>query len=421
MRAFGYNETNGYAFEEGIFSMTVTDRFLTYVGMPTMSDEDSPTVPSTEKQLRLAEHLAAELSAMGLSGVRTDRGYVYAHLPEKDAPGAPAIGFIAHIDTSPEAADAPIRPREIRYEGGDVTLDAERDIRLSPADFPCLSRCVGQRLIVTDGATLLGADDKAGMAEIVTALETLIASGAPHGKICVAFTPDEEIGRGADLFDVAGFGAEYAYTVDGGALGEVEYENFNAADAKLVFHGRSIHPGDGKGRMKNAALMACEFNAMLPPWQIPARTEGYEGFHHLLSIEGGVEEARSHYIIRDHDRAKFEEKKALFQFCARRICELYGPDAAELSLTDSYYNMKERVEPYPHIVERAKAALRAEGVEPNTVPIRGGTDGARLSFMGLPCPNLCTGGANYHSRFEFVSIDAMETMVRVLCRLMAGK
>ncbi len=305
----------------------------------------------------------------------------------------------------------------MRYEGEDVLLNAARDLWLRAADYPALEKHRGQNLIVTDGTTLLGADDKAGAAEIVTALEALIASGAEHGKVCVAFTPDEEIGRGADHFDIPGFGADYAYTVDGGRLGELEYENFNAAAATVTLHGLSIHPGDAKGRMKNASLMAMEYDALLPAGEIPAETEGYEGFFHLCSMEGAVEEAKLVYIVRDHDRTRFERRKEQMRAAAERICEKYGPGAAEVALRDSYYNMREKIEPHMEIIERAKAALEKNGVTPVVKPIRGGTDGARLSFEGLPCPNLCTGGENYHGRFEYVPAEDMETMVNVLCTL----
>ncbi len=393
--------------------MKTYERFLKYIAIPTMSDENSETVPSTKKQLVLAEILKEELLSLGLSDARVDEhGYVYATLPA-NAEGN-AIGLIAHMDTSNEASDMNIKPAIVEYTGGDILLNAEQNIVLSPADYPNLENYKGQHLIVTDGTTLLGGDDKAGIAEIMTALEKIIESGMPHGKICVGFTPDEEIGRGADLFDVEGFGADYAYTVDGGFLGELEYENFNAASAHVTIHGRAIHPGSAKGKMKNAANIACEFNALLPALEVPECTEGYEGFHHLTDLSGSTELATLHYIIRDHDRAKFEAKKAQFEEIATALNQKWGNGTVELTLRDSYYNMKEMIEPHMYIVNRAKEAMEAIGITPRIIPIRGGTDGARLSFMGLPCPNLCTGGENAHSRFEFVCIESMEKITELL-------
>jgi tripeptide aminopeptidase len=321
------------------------------------------------------------------------------------------------MDTSSEASDTDIKASIVDYKGGDILLNEKENIVMTVADYPYLAKYEGQHLIVSDGTTLIGADDKAGIAEIMTAVEKIIASGMEHGKICVAFTPDEEIGRGANHFDVAGFGADYAYTVDGGALGELEYENFNAAGAHIEIHGVSIHPGSAKDKMKNAALIACEFNALLPEDEIPSKTEGYEGFHHLSGISGGIEYAELHYIIRDHDRTKFEEKKAGFVDACAKINAIYGEGTAVMKLSDSYYNMKEKIEPHMYIIDRAKKAMTDVGVTPNVVPIRGGTDGARLSFMGLPCPNICTGGENFHSRFEFVSVEAMEKISDILVKL----
>ena len=401
--------------------MTVQDRFLKYVAYPTMSDEDSTATPSTKKQLALAECLKNELSALGLSDARVDKyGYVYATLESSSPEYTEKIGFIAHMDTSPEAKDTDIKPRIVDYRGGDIVLNPELSITLSEKDYPELSDFVGQRLIVTDGTTLLGADDKAGIAEIITMLERLIKENIPHGKISVAFTPDEEIGRGADFFDIEGFDADYAYTVDGGVLGELEYENFNAASAILTVKGRVIHPGSAKGKMINAARIAAEFDSLLPALELPELTEGYEGFHHMLSITGDTENASVSYIIRDHDMAKFQKKKAEFESAASKLKEKYGDSVVTLTVKDSYYNMREKIEPYFYIVERAKRAMEALGVIPKISPIRGGTDGARLSFMGLPCPNLSTGGMNYHSRFEYVSVDAMEKMVDVLCLIAKG-
>ena len=398
--------------------MKAYERFLNYVAFPTMSDSASETVPSTAKQLVLAAALKEELIALGLTDAKVDGcGYVYATLPANTDKEINTIGLIAHMDTSSEASDTDIKASIVDYKGGDILLNEKENILMTVADYPYLAKYEGQHLIVSDGTTLIGADDKAGIAEIMTAVEKIIASGMEHGKICVAFTPDEEIGRGANHFDVAGFGADYAYTVDGGALGELEYENFNAAGAHIEIHGVSIHPGSAKDKMKNAALIACEFNALLPEDEIPSKTEGYEGFHHLSGISGGIEYAELHYIIRDHDRTKFEEKKAGFVDACAKINAIYGEGTAVMKLSDSYYNMKEKIEPHMYIIDRAKKAMTDVGVTPNVVPIRGGTDGARLSFMGLPCPNICTGGENFHSRFEFVSVEAMEKISDILVKL----
>lgn len=398
--------------------MRAYERFMEYALYPTMSDEESTTCPSTKKQLLLAEALKDELLALGLTDARVDdNGYVYASLPKNCEGEVNAIGFIAHMDTSPEACDENINLLVTEYKGGDILLNKKENIYLKVSEYPYLAHYEGQHLITSDGTTLIGADDKAGIAEIITALEKIIESGVPHGKISVAFTPDEEIGRGADLFDVAGFGADYAYTVDGGAIGELEYENFNAASAKVTVHGVSIHPGSAKDRMKNASLIACEFNALLPEDEIPEKTENYEGFHHLISMSGEIELSKLNYIIRDHDMAKFEEKKRVFCECADIINKKYGEGTLELSLVDSYYNMREKIEPCMYIVDRAKAAMLELGIRPVTVPIRGGTDGARLSFMGLPCPNICTGGENFHSRFEFISVEAMEKISDIIVRI----
>ena len=400
--------------------MKVQDRFLKYVSFPTMSDEESETCPSSAKQKKLGEYLTEELLSLGLADAHMDEnGYVYATLPANCEGGIPTVGLISHMDTSPEAADEPIRPKTVAYDGGDILLNEEKGITMREADYPYLADYRGQHLIVTDGTTLLGADDKAGVAEIVTAIEVLIASGKKHGTVKIGFTPDEEIGRGADLFDVEKFGADYAYTVDGGALGELEYENFNAASAVAEFAGISIHPGSGKDRMKNAALYAAEFVSLLPAHEIPAETEGYEGFYHLLGIEGGIESAKVTYIIRDHDREKFEEKKRVFLAAGEKINEKYGEGTCRVTVKDSYYNMKEIIDANLYTVERAKTAMREVGIEPKVIPIRGGTDGARLSFMGLPCPNLCTGGENFHSRFEFVSVESMEKISEMLVRLLS--
>ena len=392
----------------------ITERFLKYVSFPTMSDENSATVPSSQKQLALSKFIAAELERIGLSDVLLDEmGYLYATLPANTDSSA-VIGFIAHVDTSDACADEPINAKIVKYEGGAVCLNEEKGIYLTPTEYPSLNRYVGNHLIVTDGTTLLGADDKAGITAIVSAIERIIASGKKHGTVKICFTPDEEIGRGADHFDVEKFGANYAYTVDGGGLGELEYENFNAAAAVAKFFGVSIHPGSAKDKMKNAALMAMDFNSLLPADQIPAKTEGYEGFFHLIDMKGECESAELVYIIRDHDRAKFEEKKALFQEVSGKINEKYGEGSCEVSLKDSYYNMKEIIDGNMYIIDRALAAMKSVDVEPMIVPIRGGTDGARLSFMGLPCPNICTGGENFHSRFEYLSIESLEKVVDIV-------
>lgn len=394
------------------------ERFLTYVAFPTMSDEKSETVPSSAKQLVLSRALADELTGMGLCDVELDgKGYLYATLPANTDWVCPTVGFVAHVDTSDACADSPIAAHVVEYTGGDVCLNEQKGIYMTVADYPNLQNYVGQHLIVTDGTTLLGADDKAGVAAIISAVERLLASDAPHGTIKICFTPDEEIGRGADHFDVEKFAADYAYTVDGGPLGELEYENFNAAAAVVKFAGVSIHPGSAKDKMKNAQLMAMEFNALLPADQIPAKTEGYEGFFHLCDMQGDCENATLIYIIRDHDRALFEQKKQVMQQAADEICARWGAGSCTLSLKDSYYNMKEIIDDHMYTIERAKAAMLALGIEPVIVPIRGGTDGARLSFMGLPCPNLCTGGENFHSRFEFLSIESLDRVVDIVERI----
>ena len=383
-----------------------------------MSDENSDTVPSTKKQLVLAEELCKELEALGLCDAKVDScGYVYVILPSNCDREINTIGLIAHMDTSSEASDTDIKARIVDYKGGDIVLNDNKNIVMRVSDYPYLENYVGQHIIVSDGTTLIGADDKAGIAEIMTAIEKIIASGKPHGTVKIGFTPDEEIGRGANHFDVEGFAADYAYTVDGGAIGELEYENFNAAGAYIKVNGVSIHPGSAKDKMKNASTIACEFNSMLPPDEVPEKTEGYEGFHHLSSISGGIEKAELRYIIRDHDRAKFEAKKAQFVEIADALNKKYGEGTIELSVSDSYYNMKEKIEPNMFIIDRARKAMTDCNVAPKIVPIRGGTDGARLSFMGLPCPNLCTGGENFHSRFEFVSCEAMETISEILASL----
>ena len=398
--------------------MKAYERFLKYAAYPTMSSEEMGTHPSTEKQLVLARALAEELSSMGLSDVELDKwGYVYAKLPANIDCECNDIGFIAHMDTSSEASDENIKTSLVKYGGGDIVLNKAKNIVMKLSDYPYLSLYKGDTLIVSDGTTLIGADDKAGIAEIMTALEIIISENIPHGNISVAFTPDEEIGEGADNFRVDRFGADYAYTVDGGRLGELEYENFNAASCKVEIEGRSIHPGSAKDKMKNAARIAAEFDSLLPANEIPEKTEGYEGFHHLISISGATETAKLVYIIRDHDKEKFEAKKAGFVALEKAMNEKYGEGTVKVDIKDSYFNMREKIEDNLFVVERAKDAMLALGIEPIVVPIRGGTDGARLSFMGLPCPNLCTGGENFHSRFEFVSVESMDKITNLIVRI----
>ncbi|MBR6537757.1 MAG: peptidase T [Lachnospiraceae bacterium] len=401
---------------------SVTDRFLRYVQIDTRSDDRTGTSPSTAKQHYLANVLVGELKALGITDITydTEHCYVYASIPASvGCEKALALGFIAHMDTSPAVTGENVKPKCVEnYDGRNVLLNEEKNIWLSVEEFPELLELVGQDLIVTDGTTLLGADDKAGVAEIMAMAEYLISHPeVMHGKICIGFTPDEEIGCGTDFFDIAKFGAKYAYTVDGGALGELEYENFNAAGATVHFYGRNVHPGSAKGKMKNALLIAQEFQSLLPVQQNPMYTEGYEGFFHLDRLSGAVEEAEAEYIIRDHDRDLFEEKKNLFHNAVRFLKGKYGPDTIVATIKDSYYNMKDAMTNHMHLVDSACEAMKELGVEPKVMPIRGGTDGARLTYMGLPCPNLCTGGANFHSRFEYVSVDAMEKTVELLVAL----
>ena len=396
--------------------MTVIDRFLKLVSYPTTSDERSQTCPSTPQQRVLAEELVRQMQELGIQDARVDAyGYVYGTIPANCEKDIPVYGLIAHMDTAPDAPGENIRARVTEaYDGGDVVLNEEKHIVLSPEEYPQLKNAVGKRLIVTDGTTLLGADDKAGVAEILSAAELLLTSDRKHGTVKLAFTPDEEIGRGADRFDVVGFGADYAYTVDGGAIGELEYENFNAASAKIVIRGKSIHPGSAKGQMVNAALVAMELHGLLPALETPYYTDGYEGFYHLTGMQGETEQAELQYIIRDHDRAKFEARKAVMQKVCAEIDRRYGAGTVELTLRDSYYNMKEKIEPCLFLIENAKRAMEQLGIEPKVVPIRGGTDGARLSFEGLPCPNLCTGGENFHGRFEYIPAEDMERITQLL-------
>lgn len=392
---------------------TVTERFLRYVSFDTQSDEKSETCPSTDKQKQLGQALVEEMRDMGISDAYMDEhGYVYGTVPgDKDLP---TIGLIAHMDTAPDASGADIKARIVEHDGSDILLNPEKGIYLREADYPILKKSRGKHLIVTDGTTLLGADDKAGVAEIMTAAQRLITGGGRHATLKIGFTPDEEIGRGADLFDVKGFGADYAYTADGGTIGTIEYENFNAAGAKVIFHGLNIHPGSARDKMVNSTYLAMEFQSLLPAAQKPEYTDGYEGFFHLLHMEGEVEESRLDYIIRDHDTDKFERKKSQMTVAAEFMNRKYGEGTVELTVKDSYFNMRKCIEPHMYVVERAKAAMKAVGMEPEEVPIRGGTDGARLSYEGLPCPNLCTGGENYHGRFEFIPVEDMESCVDML-------
>lgn len=395
--------------------MKISDRFLKYVSFPTNSDETSKTIPSTKKQLALAEHLVSELKAMGIENAHLDydSACVYAFL-KGNCKASETVGFIAHMDTSPEAPDSPIKPKIVRFNGEAICLNDEKQIYLSPVDYPNMIRYVGDDLIVTDGTTLLGADNKAGMAEIITAVEYIIENNIPHGNISLCFTPDEEIGRGADNFDIEKFNADYAYTVDGSTLGIVEYENFNAATAIVTVNGVNIHPGCAKGKMLNANSIFCEYDTVIPKNERPETTENYEGFYHLLSVNGEIEKTTAKYIIRDHDKDKFKAKKAFMQSACDFINTKYNRKICSLEIKDGYANMGEIISEKMFIVERARAAIEKNGIKSGVEPIRGGTDGVRLSFKGLPCPNLCTGAENYHSRFEYVSIQVMEKISRII-------
>jgi len=397
--------------------MDVIERFLKYVSFETTSDENSTTVPSSDKELVLGRYLAEELKQIGLEDARIDEfGYVYASLPANDGGKAPAIGFVSHMDVAPAVSGADIKPRTVHYEGGDIRLNDS--VTISEAVYDFMPKYVGQDLIVTDGTTLLGADDKAGVSEIISAVEYIIAHPEiKHGKISIAVTPDEEIGCGADHFDLENFDASYAYTVDGGALGELEYENFNAAGARFTFNGFNIHPGDAKNKMRNAILIANEFISMLPPAEIPAHTEKYEGFFHIGDISGNETTLTMSMLIRDHDMQKFLDRKAYIVRLCDYINAKYGEGTVVPEIHDSYYNMKEKIEPVMYIVDNAKAAFLAAGVEPQVKPIRGGTDGSRLSYEGLPCPNLSTGGENFHGVCEFISVQAMHKMVEVIVNI----
>ena len=395
----------------------VEKRFLRYVSYETTSDESSETCPSTEKQKALGKTIVEEMLAMGIQDARMDEnGYVYGTIPGD--PSLPTIGLIAHMDTAPDASGADIQARIVEYNGGDILLNEEKGIYLRETDYESLKRNHGKHLIVTDGTTLLGADDKAGVAEILTAAEILLTQGGKYATLKIGFTPDEEIGRGADKFDIQDFGADYAYTADGGTVGEIEYENFNAASACVTFHGLNIHPGSAKDKMVNSQYIAMEYQSLLPTAQKPEYTEGYEGFIHLTDMRGEVENSQLRYIIRDHDMAKFQEKKRRMTAAADFLNDKYGPGTVEIALRDSYFNMREKIEPCMEIVDRAKRAMALAGMEPKEVPVRGGTDGARLSYEGLPCPNLCTGGENYHGRFEYIPVEDMEQCVKMLVNIL---
>lgn len=400
--------------------MKAYERLLRYVAFDTQSDESSETCPSTSKQKLLGQALVQEMLSMGIEDAYMDQhGYVYGTVPGD--PSMPTIGLIAHMDTAPDASGANIKPRIVDYQGGDIVLSEALGIVMSPSEFPSLSRNVGKHLIVTDGTTLLGADDKAGIAEILTCAEVLMASDRPHATVKIGFTPDEEVGRGADLFNIPAFGADFAYTCDGGTIGEFEFENFNAAGAKVVIHGRGIHPGSAKNIMVNSQLVAMEFQRMLPVHQRPECTEGYEGFIMLTAMEGTVEETTLRYIIRDHDMTKFTLKKQLMAQVAAYLNSQYGAGTVELTVKDSYYNMREKILPVMHVINRAMEAMRVAGMQPHAVPVRGGTDGARLSYEGLPCPNLCTGGENYHGRYEYIPVEDMDLCVKMLTELVSMK
>jgi len=397
---------------------SVVDRFIRYAKIFTESDPASDTFPSTSRQLDLARLLVEELKQIGLVDISLDEnGYVMATLPA-NVENAPTIGFIAHLDTNPDMTGENVNPQIVSYKGGDILLNTEKNIVLSPQHFPILNKYMGQTLITTDGNTLLGADDKAGIAEIMAAVEYLAQHPEiPHAAIRVGFTPDEEIGRGADRFDVKKFNADFAYTMDGGEIGELQYENFNAANAKIFIQGRNVHPGTAKNQMINALQIAINLHEMLPPHLRPEHTDHYEGFFHLTNIYGNVDAAEMRYIIREHDRQKFEEMKAILIRAIQYQNEYYGSERIKVDLRDSYYNMKEKILPVMHIIDLAKQAMLDVGVSPIIRPVRGGTDGARLSYMGLPCPNIFNGGHNYHGRYEFIPVESMEKAVQVIVRI----
>lgn len=399
----------------------ILDKFLRYVALDTTSDPESPTQPSTQKQLELSKLLVKELQELGIADATLDKdGYVMATIEANCDCDIPTIGFIAHVDTAPDVSGANIKPQIIsNYDGGDILLSKESGLSLKVEEFPEMVQYKGQTIITTDGTTLLGADDKAGVAEIMSAVEYIVNHPEfKHGKIKIGFTPDEEIGRGVDAFDVARFGADYAYTMDGGMIGELEYENFNAAGAKVHIQGRNIHPGYAKNKMINAIIVAMELNAMLPVEQRPEFTQDYEGFIHVIGFNGSVEEATIQYIVRDHDFAKFEEKKALLTACVEFLNKKYG-NILTLEMKDQYYNMRKEVEPHYHIIDKAVKAMEMAGITPHIQPIRGGTDGARLSFMGLPCPNIFAGGHNFHGKLEFVPLESMEAATKVILNIVS--
>ena len=397
--------------------MNLLERFLKYVSIHTTSDENTGLVPSTPQQMEFAKILAEELKAMGMQDVSLDKkGYLMATLPSNIDKDVPTVGFISHLDTSPDMSGKNVKPRIVEnYDGNDIVLNEKENIVLSPKQFPELTMYRGQSLVVTNGLTLLGADDKAGIAEIMTAMDYFIKNpDVKHGKVRIAFNPDEEIGLGAHHFDVEKFGCQFAYTMDGGEIGELEYENFNAAGAKVTFYGTNVHPGYAKNKMVNSMKIATKFMATVPANESPEYTDGYEGFYHLTGIGGDVEKTTVSYIIRDHDRKKFEERKAHLQMLVDKINSEFGDNTATLEIKDQYYNMKEKVEPVKYIVDIASKAIRQAGVEPKVKPIRGGTDGAQLSFKGLPCPNIFAGGHNFHGKYEFVPIQSMEKATEVV-------
>lgn len=398
--------------------MDITERFINYTKFDTQSAEDSDCVPSTKKQLVFAEYLKKELEREGLDDVELDeKGYIYATLKANTKGKIPTIGFISHYDTSPDCSGADIKAQIVRnYDGSDILLS--EGIVSSPKKFPELLQHIGEDLIVSDGTTLLGADDKAGIAEIVQAMVYLQQhKDIKHGKIRIAFNPDEEIGMGAHHFDVEKFGCQWAYTMDGGDLGELEFENFNAASAKVTIHGLSVHPGYAKGKMINASALAAELACMMPADETPETTEGYQGFYHLLGIQSSVEHAKMSYIIRDHDRDRFDDRKRFMQICVQKMNERYGEGTVEIDIRDQYYNMKEKIDPEMHVIDLVLKAMQATGVAPKVKPIRGGTDGAQLSFRGLPCPNIFAGGVNFHGPHEFVSIQSMEKAMQVIVKI----
>lgn len=400
--------------------MKIEDRFLNYVKIDTQSVPDLEIVPSSEKQKDLGRYLVEEMKSLGIKDAfMDDYGYVYGNVPSNTDKEVPAIGFIAHIDTAPDMPGNDIKPKIVRnYDGSDIVLNDEKKIVMKTDVFEHMLNYVGEDFIVTDGTTLLGADDKAGIAEIMSMAEYFINNpDVKHGDIKIAFTTDEEVGNGAEMFDIDGFNADFAYTVDGGELGEIEYENFNAASAKVEVSGVNIHPGSAKNKMKNSILIAMEFQAMLPSRETPENTENYEGFNHLDDISGSVEKTYLNYIIRDHNFDKFNVKKDRFNKISEYLNEKYGEGTVKVELKDSYYNMKEKILPHMHIIETAEKAMKSIGVEPAVIPIRGGTDGASLSYRGLPCPNLCTGGHNYHGRYEYIPVRSMEKVVQILIEI----